>query len=69
MKRVTCCNLDSCLNLKHIHELDDYVDENHDIVIVLSNRVPYIDQEEGTLYMSSEDAIRYLNRGGRNLKF
>ena len=68
MKKVTCCNIDGVLNLKHIHSLDDYIDENEDIEIVLTDKVPYLDRDEGINYMSSEDASKYLNRGGRNLK-
>ena len=66
MKKVTCCNLDGLLNLKDIHELDDYLDDNENITVVLTSKVPYRDRDEGLLYMSAEDATSYINRGGRN---
>lgn len=68
MKKVTCCNLDGMLNFKNIYLLDNYLDENENVEIVLTDRVPYICPDEGVMYTSAKEASKYLNRGGRNFK-
>ena len=64
-KPITCCNLDDMLNFKTLFHLDNYLDENENVCVHLTERVPYMDKDEGILYMSYDDAVKYINRGGR----
>ena len=57
--------IDDMLNFKTLFHLDNYLDENENVCVHLTERVPYMDKDEGILYMSYDDAVKYINRGGR----